>query len=83
MDASKEDGWFEALRHLIFHLQERRVWMPEFPPDQPISDILLFPMQNCNLEPQEGDLLKVFIEKLTKLFLRIMVFMMRHWKEYL
>uniref|UniRef100_A0A915DXI2 Tight junction protein ZO-1 n=1 Tax=Ditylenchus dipsaci TaxID=166011 RepID=A0A915DXI2_9BILA len=24
LDASKEDGWFEALRHLIFHLQERR-----------------------------------------------------------
>lgn len=60
LDASKEDGWFDALRHLIFHLQERRVWMPEFAPIQPISDILLFPMQNCNLEFSEGgDSLKV------------------------
>ncbi|KAI1724788.1 ZU5 domain-containing protein [Ditylenchus destructor] len=49
LDASKEDGWFEALRQLIFHLQERRVWMPEFQPTQPIEDLLLFPMQNCNL----------------------------------
>lgn len=66
LDASKEDGWFEALRHLIFHLQERRVWMPEFPPDQPISDILLFPMQNCNLELQEADSLKVLLNNLIK-----------------
>lgn len=29
LDASKEDGWFEALRDLIGHLQERRVWMGE------------------------------------------------------
>lgn len=54
LDASKEDGWFEALRHLIFHLQDRRVWMPEFQPSQPLDDLLLFPMQNCNLE-SDGD----------------------------
>lgn len=40
--------------------------MPEFPPDQPISDILLFPMQNCNLELQETDSLKVLLNNLIK-----------------
>ncbi|KAK0425013.1 hypothetical protein QR680_008982 [Steinernema hermaphroditum] len=41
LDATKEDGWFDALRHLIAHLQDRRVWMPEFRPQQPLDDIVL------------------------------------------
>lgn len=54
LDASKEDAWFDALRALVFHLQDRRVWMPERQTTLPIEDMLLFPMQNCNLE-SDGD----------------------------
>ena len=38
----------------MFHLQDRRVWMPERQTTLPIEDMLLFPMQNCNLE-SDGD----------------------------
>ncbi|CAI4226800.1 unnamed protein product [Auanema sp. JU1783] len=44
VDASHEDGWFDALRDLIAHLQQRRLWMPEFPPNIPLEDVLLFPL---------------------------------------
>uniref|UniRef100_A0A914R4D2 PH domain-containing protein n=1 Tax=Parascaris equorum TaxID=6256 RepID=A0A914R4D2_PAREQ len=39
LDATKEDGWFEALRQLIAHLQDRRVWMPEFRLSSNPSDV--------------------------------------------
>uniref|UniRef100_A0A1I7S7E3 Tight junction protein ZO-1 n=2 Tax=Bursaphelenchus xylophilus TaxID=6326 RepID=A0A1I7S7E3_BURXY len=48
LDALKEDGWFDALRMLIVHLQDRRVWIPEvahFPADE----VVLFP----NLSEQD------------------------------
>uniref|UniRef100_A0A914HXM6 Uncharacterized protein n=1 Tax=Globodera rostochiensis TaxID=31243 RepID=A0A914HXM6_GLORO len=51
LDASKEDQWFDALRQLIFHLQERRVWMPEFSPECPLDDLLLFPIQQPGETP--------------------------------
>ncbi|CAD6184962.1 unnamed protein product [Caenorhabditis auriculariae] len=44
VDATNEEGWFEALRELIVHLQQRRLWMPEFPPNLPLEDVLLFPL---------------------------------------
>ncbi|KAI6241188.1 hypothetical protein M3Y99_00342000 [Aphelenchoides fujianensis] len=50
LDALKEDGWFDALRMLIAHLQERRVWIPESTPAN-INELVLFPMQNA----QDGD----------------------------
>uniref|UniRef100_A0A1I8BIT7 PDZ domain-containing protein n=1 Tax=Meloidogyne hapla TaxID=6305 RepID=A0A1I8BIT7_MELHA len=55
-DATKEDQWFEALKALIFHLQERRVWMPEFQLDQPLDEMLLLPMQPPGDTPtSDGD----------------------------
>uniref|UniRef100_A0A1I7USX2 DNA-directed RNA polymerase n=1 Tax=Caenorhabditis tropicalis TaxID=1561998 RepID=A0A1I7USX2_9PELO len=50
VDATNESGWFDALRELIGHLQQRRLWMPEFPPNLPLEDVLLFP-----LPKYEGD----------------------------
>ncbi|EGT32441.1 CBN-ZOO-1 protein [Caenorhabditis brenneri] len=50
IDATHETGWFDALRELIGHLQQRRLWMPEFPPNLPLEDVLLFP-----LPKYEGD----------------------------
>lgn len=44
LDASHEDRWFEALRELIGHLQERRVWMSETRPSEAVEDDFLFPM---------------------------------------
>lgn len=44
IDATHESGWFDALRELIVHLQQRRLWMPEFPPNLPLEDVLLFPL---------------------------------------
>lgn len=44
IDATHETGWFDALRELIVHLQQRRLWMPEFPPNLPLEDVLLFPL---------------------------------------
>eukprot|EP00081_Caenorhabditis_elegans_P000473 NP_001021686.1 ZO-1 (Zonula Occludens tight junctional protein) Ortholog [Caenorhabditis elegans] len=44
IDATHETGWFDALRELIGHLQQRRLWMPEFPPNLPLEDVLLFPL---------------------------------------
>uniref|UniRef100_A0A0N5BJU7 Tight junction protein ZO-1 n=1 Tax=Strongyloides papillosus TaxID=174720 RepID=A0A0N5BJU7_STREA len=41
LDATKEDGWFEALRQLIIHLQDRSVWMPEHKPSQGIEELVL------------------------------------------
>ncbi|KAI6207689.1 hypothetical protein M3Y96_00035600 [Aphelenchoides besseyi] len=55
LDALKEDGWFEALRMLIAHLQERRVWIPENSPPN-VNELLLFPMQNC--QDSDADSLK-------------------------
>jgi tight junction protein 1 len=46
LDASHEDHWFEALRELISHLQERRVWMAESRPVELLDDDFLFPMAN-------------------------------------
>ncbi|VDK48397.1 unnamed protein product [Anisakis simplex] len=46
LDATKEDGWFDALRQLIAHLQDRRVWMPEFRFSSDPSDVVLLPMQS-------------------------------------
>ncbi|ULU14377.1 hypothetical protein L3Y34_016709 [Caenorhabditis briggsae] len=50
IDATHETGWFDALRELIGHLQQRRLWMPEFPLNLPLEDVLLFP-----LPKYEGD----------------------------
>ncbi|PAV56690.1 hypothetical protein WR25_24111 [Diploscapter pachys] len=44
VDASQEDGWFEALRDLIAHLQTRRIWSSEFPINAALEDVLLFPL---------------------------------------
>ncbi|VDM12619.1 unnamed protein product [Wuchereria bancrofti] len=46
LDATKEDGWFEALLQLISHLQDRRVWMPEFRPLTNLNDVILLPMHS-------------------------------------
>ncbi|CAD5206694.1 unnamed protein product [Bursaphelenchus okinawaensis] len=43
LDALKEDGWFDALRMLIAHLQDRRVWIPEVA-HFPANEVILFPM---------------------------------------
>ncbi|CAI5439527.1 unnamed protein product [Caenorhabditis angaria] len=48
IDATHENGWFDALRELIVHLQQRRLWMPEFPPNLPLEDVLLFPLPKCD-----------------------------------
>ena len=39
VDATLEEGWFDALRELIVHLQQRRLWMPEFAPNMPLEDV--------------------------------------------
>ncbi|GMT28474.1 hypothetical protein PFISCL1PPCAC_19771 [Pristionchus fissidentatus] len=41
VDASQEEGWLEAVRDLIGHLQLRRLWIPEMP-CIPLEDMLLF-----------------------------------------
>uniref|UniRef100_A0A183IH14 Tight junction protein 1b n=1 Tax=Soboliphyme baturini TaxID=241478 RepID=A0A183IH14_9BILA len=43
LDATHEDHWFEALRELIAHLQERRVWMSEMKPTDLLDDDFLTP----------------------------------------
>uniref|UniRef100_A0A915BRN7 Tight junction protein ZO-3 n=1 Tax=Parascaris univalens TaxID=6257 RepID=A0A915BRN7_PARUN len=59
LDATKEDGWFEALRQLIAHLQDRRVWMPEFRLSSNPSDVVLLPMQSFqNQSDSDVDSLK-------------------------
>uniref|UniRef100_F1KS33 Tight junction protein ZO-3 n=1 Tax=Ascaris suum TaxID=6253 RepID=F1KS33_ASCSU len=59
LDATKEDGWFEALRQLIAHLQDRRVWMPEFRLSSNPSDVILLPMQSFqNQSDSDVDSLK-------------------------
>lgn len=59
LDATKEDGWFEALRQLIAHLQDRRVWMPEFRPSTNLNDVFLLPMQSFqNQSDSDVDSLK-------------------------
>ena len=55
LDVTKEDNWFDALRQLIFHLQDRRVWMPELPPEKPLNELLLFPMQEPDADSLKGD----------------------------
>ncbi|CAJ0944549.1 unnamed protein product, partial [Mesorhabditis belari] len=55
VDATQEDGWFEALRDLIGHLQQRRLWMPEFPPNIPLEDVLLFPAVNAKSNGADSD----------------------------
>ncbi|GMT00553.1 hypothetical protein PENTCL1PPCAC_22727, partial [Pristionchus entomophagus] len=42
VDASQEEGWLDAVKDLISHLQMRRLWMPEFPCAFPLEDMLLF-----------------------------------------
>ncbi|VDM98934.1 unnamed protein product [Thelazia callipaeda] len=54
LDATKEDGWFEALLQLIAHLQDRRVWMPEFRPLTNLNDVILLPM-HCFHNPSDSD----------------------------
>uniref|UniRef100_A0A7E4VDJ4 PDZ domain-containing protein n=1 Tax=Panagrellus redivivus TaxID=6233 RepID=A0A7E4VDJ4_PANRE len=44
LDVSKEDQWFDTLKHTIFTLQDRRVWMPEVPPERPLHEMVLFPL---------------------------------------
>ncbi|PIO53819.1 hypothetical protein TELCIR_24832, partial [Teladorsagia circumcincta] len=39
VDATNEEAWFDALRDLVIHLQQRRLWMPEFPPNLPLEDV--------------------------------------------
>ncbi|PIO53885.1 hypothetical protein TELCIR_24764, partial [Teladorsagia circumcincta] len=46
VDATNEEAWFDALRDLVIHLQQRRLWMPEFPPNLPLEDVLLFPLSS-------------------------------------
>uniref|UniRef100_A0A0N5A8Y0 Tight junction protein ZO-1 n=1 Tax=Syphacia muris TaxID=451379 RepID=A0A0N5A8Y0_9BILA len=46
LDATKEDGWFAALRQLIAHLQDRSVWMPEFPLSANLNDVFLVPIDS-------------------------------------
>ncbi|TKR93669.1 hypothetical protein L596_008082 [Steinernema carpocapsae] len=58
LDATKEDGWFDALRHLIAHLQDRRVWMPEFRPTHALDDIVLMPSSNGLKGDPETDSLR-------------------------
>ncbi|KAK6105611.1 PDZ domain (Also known as DHR or GLGF) family protein [Brugia pahangi] len=61
LDATKEDGWFEALLQLISHLQDRRVWMPEFRPLTNLNDVILLPMHSfqnqsdSDIESLKGD----------------------------
>ncbi|KJH48283.1 PDZ/DHR/GLGF domain protein [Dictyocaulus viviparus] len=61
VDATNEEAWFDALRDLVIHLQQRRLWMPEFPPCLPLEDVLLFPLSSKNanydsdLESLKGD----------------------------
>ncbi|CAG9539268.1 unnamed protein product [Cercopithifilaria johnstoni] len=61
LDATKEDGWFEALLQLIAHLQDRRVWMPEFRPLTNLNDVILLPMHSfqnqsdSDLDSLKGD----------------------------
>lgn len=43
LDAIKEDGWFDALRMLVAHLQERRVWVPETA-NVTVNEIVLHPL---------------------------------------
>ncbi|EFO28081.2 hypothetical protein LOAG_00393 [Loa loa] len=59
LDATKEDGWFEALLQLIAHLQNRRVWMPEFRPLTNLNDVILLPMHSFqNQSDSDVDSLK-------------------------
>ncbi|VDK88606.1 unnamed protein product [Litomosoides sigmodontis] len=59
LDATKEDGWFEALLQLIAHLQDRRVWMPEFRPLTNLNDVILLPMHSLqNQSDSDVDSLK-------------------------
>ncbi|CAJ0567311.1 unnamed protein product, partial [Mesorhabditis spiculigera] len=55
VDASQEEGWFDALRDLIAHLQQRRLWMPEFPPNIPLEDVLLFPAASAKASGADSD----------------------------
>uniref|UniRef100_A0AC35TZI5 Tight junction protein ZO-1 n=1 Tax=Rhabditophanes sp. KR3021 TaxID=114890 RepID=A0AC35TZI5_9BILA len=50
LDATKEDGWFEALRQLIIHLQDRSVWMPEHRPAQGVEELVLHGYQDSESE---------------------------------
>uniref|UniRef100_A0A0N5A4W5 Tight junction protein ZO-1 n=1 Tax=Parastrongyloides trichosuri TaxID=131310 RepID=A0A0N5A4W5_PARTI len=50
LDATKEDGWFEALRQLIIHLQDRSVWMPEHKPSQGIEELVLHGLQEADTD---------------------------------
>ncbi|VDO46729.1 unnamed protein product [Haemonchus placei] len=61
VDATNEESWFDALRDLVIHLQQRRLWMPEFPPNLPLEDVLLFPLSSrginydSDMESLKGD----------------------------
>jgi tight junction protein 1 len=55
LDASKEDEWFDALRELIVHLQDRRVWMAESRPTDIAVDDFLFPMANSRFNNYDSD----------------------------
>ncbi|KAJ1349109.1 ZU5 domain [Parelaphostrongylus tenuis] len=61
VDATNEEAWFDALRDLVIHLQQRRLWMPEFPPNLPLEDVLLFPLSSksgnydSDMESLKGD----------------------------
>ncbi|VDM53174.1 unnamed protein product [Angiostrongylus costaricensis] len=59
VDATNEEAWFDALRDLVIHLQQRRLWMPEFPPNLPLEDVIIWLIQSANydsdLESLKGD----------------------------
>ncbi|WKX92855.1 hypothetical protein Q1695_010692 [Nippostrongylus brasiliensis] len=56
VDATNEEAWFDALRDLVIHLQQRRLWMPEFPPNLPLEDVLLFPLSSKNGGNYDSDM---------------------------
>ncbi len=55
LDATKEEHWFEAVRELISHLQERRVWMSETRPTDLMDDDFLFPMGSSRYSTYVAD----------------------------
>uniref|UniRef100_A0A915KE88 Tight junction protein ZO-2 n=1 Tax=Romanomermis culicivorax TaxID=13658 RepID=A0A915KE88_ROMCU len=46
LDATNRFDWFDALRELISHLQDRRVWMSETRPTDLVDDDFLFSLES-------------------------------------
>jgi hypothetical protein len=50
----------------MYFVKERRVWMPEFQPEQPLDDLLLFPLQPPGETPtSDGDKSERRLEEIT------------------